>query len=174
MAWRGSRAERRGSRASRAREHSVITFFRQADSGIEGAGPALAKGKAPGRRKSGTILIVDDDPDVRAFVAESLGDMGYSVAEAADGKSGLETFAAGRFDLVVLDFAMPGMTGGEVAEHILERRPGQPILFISGYSESEAIRRAAPDLAMLAKPFRTDALDAAIRAALAKGKKRGG
>ncbi|HET9355794.1 MAG TPA: PAS domain S-box protein [Sphingomicrobium sp.] len=153
---------------------SVTTYFRQADTGAEGAGPALVKGKAPGRHKSGAILIVDDDPDVRAFVSESLSDMGYSVTEAADGKSGLETFAAGRFDLVVLDFAMPGMTGGEVAERILERRPGQPILFISGYSESETIRRAAPDSAMLAKPFRADALDAAIRAALAQGKKRAG
>ena len=66
------------------------------------------------------------------------------------------------------------MTGGEVAAHILAERPGQPILFISGYSESDAIRRAAPDALMLAKPFRPDALDSAIREALGKRRKVAG
>ena len=47
--------------------------------------------------------------------------------------------------------------------------PGQPILFVSGYSESEAIRRAAPDAQLLAKPFRPEALDAAVREAIDPG-----
>jgi hypothetical protein len=49
---------------------------------------------------------------------------------------------------------------------MLAERPGQPILFVSGFSETEAIRRLAPDTPLLAKPFRADALDAAVRSAL--------
>ena len=152
---------------------TVTIYFRQAAPGAVKEGTAVVGGKSEPQRGSARMLVVDDDPDVRAFVAGSLADMGYSVAVAEDGVSGLEAFAAARFDLVILDYAMPGMTGGDVAARILEQRPDQPILFISGYSETEAIHRAAPDSAMLAKPFRPDTLDAAIRAALEKGKKSG-
>ena len=114
--------------------------------------------------------MIDDDPDVRGFIAASLGDYGYRVREAVDGKSGLALFAEQRPDLVILDFAMPGLSGGEVAARMLKASPGQPILFVSGYSESEAISRAAPHARMLAKPFRPDALDAAVRDALDQGK----
>ena len=55
------------------------------------------------------------------------------------------------------------MTGSEVAARMLRDVPGQPILFVSGYSETEAIRAAAPDAQILAKPFRPDALDGAVR-----------
>ena len=152
---------------------SVTIYFRQAEPGAVSERAAVAGGKSGQRRGAAAILVVDDDPDVRSFVARSLSDVGYSVAVAEDGPSGVEAFAAGRFDLVILDYAMPGMTGGDVAAQILKQRPSQLILFISGYSESEAIRRAAPNAAMLAKPFRPDALDAAIRSTLAKGKKTG-
>ena len=72
---------------------------------------------------------------------------------------------------MILDYAMPGLSGGEVAARILTLVPGQPILFVSGYSESEAISRAAPHARMLAKPFKPDALDTAVRDALGEGKK---
>ena len=149
----------------------VSLYFRQAEAGEQPRGASAPGGKARGGRRTATMLVVDDDPDVREFVAESLADMGYSVVQAADGTAGLQAFEADRFDLVILDYAMPGLTGGDVAARILAQRPGQPILFISGYSESEAIRRAAPDAAVLAKPFRPETLDAAIRSSLAKGKK---
>jgi DNA-binding response OmpR family regulator len=54
---------------------------------------------------------------------------------------------------------------------MLREVPGQPILFVSGYNETEAIRAAAPGAQLLAKPFRPDALDAAVRDCLDKGKK---
>ena len=116
------------------------------------------------------MLVVDDDPDVRGFIVASLGDYGYRVREAADGEAGLAAFAVERPDLVILDYAMPGLSGGEVAARILKVVRGQPILFVSGYSESEAIKRAAPHALMLPKPFRPDALDAAVREALGQGK----
>jgi DNA-binding NarL/FixJ family response regulator len=64
---------------------------------------------------------------------------------------------------------MPGMSGAEVARVMREERPGQPILFVSGYSETDAIRAAAPDATLLPKPFRADALGKAVRHVLAGG-----
>ena len=61
---------------------------------------------------------------------------------------------------------MPGLSGAEVAQRILEQAPDQRILFVSGYSETTAITRAAPGAPLLTKPFRADALDAAVREAL--------
>ena len=150
---------------------TVQLYFRQAESGDFDESTGSSRKRLSSRQRSASVLIIDDDPDVREFVVGSLADMGYSVREAGDGPSGLEAFSAEHPDLVILDYAMPGMTGGEVAAHILAERPGQPILFISGYSESDAIRRAAPDALMLAKPFRPDALDSAIREALGKRRK---
>ena len=114
------------------------------------------------------VLVIDDDPDVRAFISESLAEQGYNVFQANDGRSGLSAFAAERPDLVVLDFIMPGLSGADVASRILSKEPGQAILFVSGYSETDSIRRIAPDAPLLTKPFRAEALARAVRAAIAK------
>ncbi len=112
------------------------------------------------------ILVIDDDPDVRAFISESLAEQGYRVTDASDGKSGLSAFAADRPDLVVLDFIMPGLSGADVASRILSTHPEQAILFVSGYSETDSIRRIAPNAPLLMKPFRAEALSKAVRTAL--------
>lgn len=119
----------------------------------------------PGAEK---ILVIDDDPDVRAFISESLAEQGYNVFQANDGRSGLSAYAAERPDLVVLDFIMPGLSGADVASRILSKDPGQAILFVSGYSETDSIRRIAPDAPLLTKPFRAEALSRAVRAAIGK------
>ena len=62
---------------------------------------------------------------------------------------------------------MPGLSGAEVANRLLAKRPNQAILFVSGYSETDAVRRVAPQAPLLSKPFRSEALDKAVRAALA-------
>jgi PAS domain S-box-containing protein len=115
-----------------------------------------------------TILVIDDDPDVRAFISESLAEQGYNVFQANDGRSGLSAYAAERPDLVVLDFIMPGLSGADVASRILSKQPDQAILFVSGYSETDSIRRIAPNAPLLTKPFRAEALAKAVRGALAK------
>jgi CheY-like chemotaxis protein len=88
------------------------------------------------------------------------------VIEAADGREGIEKFGAGTHDLVIIDYIMPGLSGAEVAGHILATRPDQPILFVSGYNETDAIRRVAPGTNILTKPFRAAALEEAVRHAL--------
>jgi PAS domain S-box-containing protein len=147
---------------------TVRLYFRRAEQPAEEAAETAKKARKAGRRKA-SVLVVDDDPDVREFIAASLADYGYAVREAVDGANGLEAFEEKRPDLVILDFAMPGLSGSEVASRMLREVPGQPILFGSGYNETEAIRAAAPDAQLLAKPFRPDALDAAVRDCLDKG-----
>ena len=152
----------------------VRLYFRRAE---EPAAAATAESRRAARkaaRRKASVLVVDDDPDVREFIAASLADYGYAVREAADGAAGLAAFEEKRPDLVILDYAMPGITGSEVAARILREVPGQPILFVSGYNETEAIRAAAPDAQLLAKPFRPDALDAAVRDCLDSKRANGG
>jgi len=119
------------------------------------------------RRTPASVLVIDDDPDVRGFIAASLEEHGYRVRQASDGRSGLAAMARDKPDLVILDFIMPGLSGAEVANRILLKAPEQPILFVSGYSETDAVKRVAPDAPLLTKPFRAEALDKAVRAALA-------
>jgi len=116
----------------------------------------------------GTVLVVDDDPDVRGFIVDTLDSLGFRVIEAADGPSGLKRFEEARPDLLVLDFAMPGMTGAEVAEAARRIAPEQPVLFVSGYADTAALERAAGDAPVLRKPFRVAEMAAAIEDALAR------
>ena len=86
--------------------------------------------------------------------------------EAADGREGLAELQRDQADLVIIDFIMPGLSGAEVARKIRAKRRDQPILFVSGYSETDAVKRTAPDAPLLAKPFRAEALLKAVRGAL--------
>jgi PAS domain S-box-containing protein len=146
---------------------TIKLFFKAAKAQPASASAGDSDEEAPARRRTASILIIDDDPDVRSFIAEALADEGYKVRDCADGKTGLEAFHSQRPDLVVLDFVMPTMSGAEVANRILKAAPGQKILFVSGYSETEAIKTVAPNSPLLAKPFRGDALCRAVRNALA-------
>jgi len=86
-----------------------------------------------------SILLVDDDDVVRSTVADMLAVAGHAVTAVASGAAALEVLARSRFDLLLLDYAMPGMNGAELAERALAARPDQRIIFISGYSDSAAI-----------------------------------
>ena len=146
---------------------TVRLYFRRAE--VDGELQATggdANEAARAEPASATLLLIDDDDDVRRFMAATLIDFGHQVVEAANGADGLRRYAEVTPDLVVLDFVMPGLSGAEVAARILADHPDQRILFVSGYSETEAIRKVAPDAPMLTKPFRPDVLDAAVRDAL--------
>jgi PAS domain S-box-containing protein len=149
---------------------AVKLLFRKAD----GAATEAAAGAGAEEPTSAavpfaplSVLVIDDDPDVRGFIVTSLEEQGYRVREASDGREGLDAFERETPDLVVLDFIMPGLSGADVARRIRAKRPDQPILFVSGYSETEAVKRTAPDALLLAKPFRAEALQKAVRSALA-------
>ena len=147
---------------------TVKLFFRGArrDSEI----PANeGKAGSSSRRKRGAarILVIDDDDEVRSFIVSSLEEFGHQVIEASGGQEGIQRFGEANPDLVILDFLMPGLSGADVASHILATKPGQRLLFVSGYSETDAIRKVAAEAEILAKPFRAAVLEEAVREALA-------
>jgi len=112
----------------------------------------------PGR--GATVLVVDDDADVRQFLVDSLESLGYRTVAAADGPAGLAALDAAAPDLMMVDFAMPGMTGAEVADAARSRRPDLAIVFASGYADTAAIESAVgAEAPMLRKPFRIDELE---------------
>lgn len=99
------------------------------------------------------VLLVDDDSAVREITATLLAELGYAVVEAGSGGAALETLQRRPdIDLMLLDFAMPGMNGAEVAREAHVRRPGLPIIFVTGYADAEALS-LADERAIIQKPF---------------------
>ena len=116
---------------------------------------------------SESILLAEDEPAVRAIVARSLREYGYTVVEARDGLHAIELAeaAAAPPDLVIADIVMPGMGGKRLAAELHERWPGIPILFTSGYTGLDAVRRGLLDEGMdfMQKPLEPGAVATKIR-----------
>jgi signal transduction histidine kinase/CheY-like chemotaxis protein len=101
-----------------------------------------------------TILIVDDDEDVRATTRSTLEALGYQVEEARDGPTAITKLREREPALAIIDFAMPGMNGAEVAREAVRLHPGLPVVLASGYAETEALEAAlGKDTPVLRKPF---------------------
>lgn len=113
------------------------------------------------------ILVVDDDDAVRRFIVECLQSLGYSVEEAADGEAGLRVLQRSPPDLMIVDYAMPGMTGVDVVLRAQAVAPGVPVILATGYADMEAVDRVMPTESVLRKPFRLAELGVAVRQALA-------
>lgn len=114
-----------------------------------------------------SILVIDDEKDVREIICDTLVEAGHQVRQASDGEAALALLESERFDLLVIDFAMPGMNGADLAAAARKMRPDQKILFVTGYSETRLIETAAGDAPVLRKPFRSAELSAAVARALA-------
>ena len=116
------------------------------------------------------ILVVEDDEAARLVVARHLRSLGYAVTDAADPAAALALFDDPSFapDLVVADVSLPGMTGTAMGEVLAARRPGLPMLYISGSEVDVTALRLlqGPRVAFLAKPFGRRQLAEAVRAAL--------
>ena len=124
-----------------------------------GALPAPANGEL--------ILVVEDEETVRRTVARGLAEAGYRVIEAENGSQALDLAGRSpdRIALLLTDVVMPGMSGRELAAAVGELIPGISVLFTSGYTDSEIVRRGllAPGAAFLPKPFTVNALVRAVR-----------
>jgi signal transduction histidine kinase/CheY-like chemotaxis protein len=118
------------------------------------AGPPLSEG--------GDILVVEDDPAVRAVAVTTLGTLGYRCLEAQDAASALAMLEAGaRVDLVFSDVIMPGpVTARAFAERLSELAPSAPVLFTSGYTQGAVIHQGRLDegVHLLSKPYSRDDL----------------
>ena len=124
----------------------------------------------PGKGGGETILVVEDNPDVRRLVLRQLRDLGYDVIEAANGPQALKILDEGAtIDLLFTDVVMPGgMTGRQLAEAAKTRRPNLKTLFTSGYTEDSILRlgKLDPGVRLLSKPYRKHELATRIRQAL--------
>ncbi|MEZ5420306.1 MAG: response regulator [Vicinamibacterales bacterium] len=122
------------------------------------------------RPSAATVLLVEDDPEVRGLFSRFLENAGYTVIEAADGRDALETFEARAddIDLVVTDVVMPNVSGPALTSAIRARRPGVKVLFVSGYAdELEAGTAHAPHTVLIHKPVSRQALVDHVSALLA-------
>jgi CheY-like chemotaxis protein len=129
--------------------------------------PSPASFPAPARG-SETILVVEDDPRVRAVTVRALRAAGHRVIAAGNGAEalGIAEGNPGELHLVVTDVVMPGMSGRAVVDALRSRRPGLPALFVSGYPQEVIARRGVLDtgIEFLAKPFTPASLVARVRA----------
>ena len=134
---------------------------------------AVAGITAPALATGGKVLVVDDDNAVREVTAAMLRDLGYTVLEAGSGGGAFDLLdRERRIDLIVMDFAMPGMNGAEVARQARIDRPTIPILFITGFADRAAIS-GIDGAQIIGKPFSRDELaDKVTQVLSARGRRR--
>ena len=121
----------------------------------------------PQARAGESVLVVEDEAPLRRMMRRSLEDAGYAVLEAGSAAEALELVVRNSrtISLVLTDVIMPGQNGRELAERIEELRPGIPVLFTSGYTDSDIERRGLlkPGSAFLQKPITPEALVRAVQ-----------
>jgi len=117
-------------------------------------------------RERATILVVDDDPDVREVAVSNLESLGYHMLAAEDGQTALRVLARNApVDLLLVDMAMPGMNGVEVIRRARERQHDLRALLVTGYADVDAFAPAESDM-ILQKPYRLERLAEAVAEAL--------
>ena len=133
------------------------------------AKPAAGSPPAPAPAvRQPTVLVVDDDADVRLVLVELLRSLGYRLLEAENGREGIAALEqVPPPDLAIVDFALPGQNGAEVAIEMLGRRPDLPIILATGFSGNETDDPRLGSVPVLRKPFRIAELARTVAAALA-------
>jgi two-component system cell cycle sensor histidine kinase/response regulator CckA len=129
-----------------------------AEEAVQPGKPSLPPARATGQ----TILLVEDEPAVRHMTSRVLQEYGYGVMEASGGHQALGVIerSEGSIDLLVTDVILPGMDGAELARRATELHPQLAVLFVSGYTDEEIVRRGLLDAGrpFLQKPFTPEAL----------------
>lgn len=105
----------------------------------------------------GNILFVDDEPEITTIVKKMFENLGYTVSTACSGKEALDVFSGDpeRFDLMITDMGMPGMTGEQLVKAVARIRPSLPLILCTGYSEiiDEAAARHTGVAEYISKPY---------------------
>jgi PAS domain S-box-containing protein len=132
--------------------------------------PTIPEHRATTPSGTETVLLAEDDEAIRTLGARVLGALGYNVLVARTGGEALRIVAEykGKIDLIATDVVMPEMNGSQLVERVLEARPGIRVLFMSGYTDDEVMRRGVIDgqTAFLQKPFTPDLLAHRVRGVL--------
>jgi len=137
----------------------------------EDATAAVAAPSGPTRAPAGTtVLLVEDDPEVRELTRRMLASAGYKVRAAADGDAAVQLLTVGgaTADLVLMDVSLPGGSGADVARRLAALVPGVRVLFMSGYTDEsvEHLGVAGGEAAFIGKPFTLAGLTAKVREVL--------
>ncbi len=122
-------------------------------------------------RRSANILLVDDDASVREVTAAILRELGYEVMEAGSGGAALDLLdrEERKIDMIIIDLAMPGMSGEDVARLVQAKRPGLPTLFVTGFADRAALTGVS-DTQVVGKPFINSELADKVRTTLFAGR----
>jgi CheY-like chemotaxis protein len=112
------------------------------------------------------LLCIDDEEMVRDGLQQLLTDMGHQVTVANDGKSGLEVFDSGEFDVVITDLGMPKLTGGQVAIGIRRHSSTTPIILLTGWGQQVDESQFEGVNLVLSKPPSDQSLEDALRKVL--------
>ena len=148
---------------------AVHIYLPRAARSVADAVPAPPASSAAKGIGGATILLVDDDNAVREVTAAMLAELGCRTIEAGSGGAALDLLdSVPEIDLVLIDFAMPGMNGAEVARRVRDKRPQLPILFVTGYAD-RAVLSEFGEAHIIAKPFVDGELADKVRAALLGG-----
>ncbi len=141
----------------------VAVFLPRVDAEVTRPQPVRAAPRGTGE----SVLVVEDETVVRSVACRALEEQGYAVYQAPNGAAALQflTGHPGMVDLVLTDIVMPRMNGRELADAIAERELGVPVLFMSGYTGDEIMRRGLrlTGVPFVQKPLTADALAAAVR-----------
>jgi PAS domain S-box-containing protein len=140
----------------------------------EAPAPAVLEGDAPlpAACRKGTVLVVDDEAEIRSVMAEVLRLQGYTVLEAADAPQALRHLHESCPDMLVTDIGLPnGMNGRQLADQVRAQWPQVPVLLVTGYAESTVMRNDTlpAQMELLTKPFAMTALAEKVGAMLAAG-----
>ncbi len=145
---------------------------------VDGAAEEAGQVSPPSQvlRGTETILLAEDEEDVREVAREFLESAGYRVLLAANGAEALTRAAecTGAIELVLTDMVMPGMTGHELVRRLRQQRPEFGVIYMSGYSEQAAAEatKSDPTAAVLTKPFSRAAILRAVREILQRMPKK--
>src|SRR5688500_17213321 len=130
----------------------------------------------PQGRTAPTVLLVEDDEQVWAFVRSLLSNDGYKIVEARTGAEGAKIAEEMNYDidLLLTDMLLPELSGSDLAEQIAARRPELKILFMTGYVEGDIVQRCITELgaSFLDKPFAPSVLLQRVRDAIGEAKVR--
>lgn len=151
---------------------TVELLFPQADEDAEDITVPRQDPAVPALAGACHILVVEDDPDVRRVIVECLSLIGYKVTEAANGTEALAHLRAVKPDLLVVDYAMPDMTGAEVISESRKIVGEVPVILATGYADMAAVERLAGKPRLLRKPFDIAQLGDAVISALDAAKEK--
>ena len=147
---------------------TVFKVYLPRSEALRAGQPALSDAAAA-QSGSETVLLVEDEDAVRGAAGEYLRLRGYQVLDAASGDEALRLSEKyqGKIDLLITDVIMPGLSGSEVAQQVMQRRPGIGVLYISGYTETTIGQHGVENTeAFLQKPFSLSSLAAKVREVL--------